>query len=205
MKKLLYLTGILLLMPSAALATTVTIDDQSQPAAVQTVETVQANPPAAVVTTTTTTDPAIPAGVYTTTTTERTVVIKETPVVVVREDNPREFEGEVISVSYKPDRLQIRDATGRDRRVDVKPGMINNYKRGDYVRVQMMVDNREAKMINVIKNVSLLDGRVIGLDPAGNQIIVRDASANDRTVVVAPGMANNFRTGERVRIYLIPG
>ena len=135
-------------------------------------------------------------------TTTTAVAVKETPVVIVKEDNSKEFEGEILSVDYPESQILVRDTTGRDRRVIVKQGMINNYKVGDYVKVELMADLKEAKMIRIVKDVSHFEGTVVTIVPTANQLVVRDAG-QDRTVVVAAGMTEFFKPGDRVRIYLL--
>ena len=135
-------------------------------------------------------------------TTTTAVAVKETPVVIVKEDNTKEFEGEILSVDYPDSQILVRDTSGRDRRVIVKQGMINNYKVGDYVKVELMADHKEAKMIRTLKDVSHFEGTVVTIVPTSNQLVVRD-SGQDRTVIVAAGMTEFFKPGDRVRIYLL--
>ncbi len=131
-------------------------------------------------------------------------VVDATPVIIARENNPKEFEGEIIQVDLPEHQILVRDAEGRDRRVTVKQGMINNYKVDDYVQVSLMEDLKEAKMIHVVQDAFHFEGTIVGVDSSTNHIVVRDKTQTDKTVLVASGMTAYFKTGDRVRIYLVP-
>lgn len=131
-------------------------------------------------------------------------VLNATPVVIAKEENPMEFEGEIIQINYPKSQILVHDTGGRDRRVIVKQGMINNYKVDDYVQVRLMADLREAKMIHTVQDASHFEGVIVSVDPVASHIIVRDRTQTDRTVLLASGMTANFKAGDRVRIYVVP-
>ncbi len=130
--------------------------------------------------------------------------VQATPVVIAKDVNPTEFEGEIINVDYSKSVILVHDTYGRDKRVVVKQGMISTYKTGDYVKVSLMADLKEAKMISVVKEISHFEGTILSVDPAIHQLIVRDSAGKDRTVLLAPGTTAYFKAGENVRIYVIP-
>ncbi len=68
-----------------------------------------------------------------------------------RQESNRDIEGRIINVDNSQNTISIRDADGRDRRVKLKQGMISTYKVDDYVRIHLMADLKEAKMIRTIK------------------------------------------------------
>lgn len=140
----------------------------------------------------------------------RTVVVRETPVVITREENPRDFEGEIVKVETSrgaaPDNqaggeIVVRDMFGRDRRVQIKPGWIGNYKVGDYVEVHLMADLKEAKDINTIKRTPDFEGTVVTVDTPTNVIVVRDSRSQDRSVQIVPDLITSYKVGDRVRLY----
>src|SRR5689334_171791 len=75
------------------------------------------------------------------------VVQQEQPVILTTTQDPRELEGEIIRVDYPESMIVVRDANGRERKVWLKQGMINNYKVDDYVKIYLMADMKEAKTI----------------------------------------------------------
>lgn len=75
----------------------------------------------------------------------------EREVVFVREESNRDLEGRIINVDNSQSTITVKDAQGRDRRVKLKQGMISNYKVDDFVRIHLMADLKEAKMIRTIK------------------------------------------------------
>src|SRR5207253_3199045 len=103
------------------------------------------------------------------------------PVIVTKTEDPRELEGEIVRVDYPRSQMVIRDIDGRERKVIVKQGMINNYKVDDYVKVYLMADMKEAKSITT-KRTADIEGEVVGIDYARNQIVVRDRDGADRAV-----------------------
>ena len=146
----------------------------------------------------------------TVTTTEPTEVkpqaveIAATPVIITQDRKTKEFEGEIIRVDYPENLIVVHDAEGRDRKVLVKQGMINNYKVDDYVQVALMEDMKEAKMIHIVRDLPHFEGSVVSIAPSVNQIIIRESSGNTRAVLVAPGTTAYFKAGDHVRIYAIP-
>lgn len=132
-----------------------------------------------------------------------TIVVQKAPVLLIKEDDPRRFEGEIIKVDYPKSQIVVHDTNGRDRRVIVKQGMISNYKVDDYVQVHLMADLREAKMIHIARHLSRYDGTIIQADPAVNYIIVRDTVGKERTALLVPGTVSQYRAGHRVRVYVV--
>lgn len=179
MKKLIVISGLLfLVLPvyTAGATTTVTVDDNASTVTVNQNQPVGAEP----------------------------VILNATPVVITKDANPREFEGEIIQIDYPKSQILVHDTEGRDRRVLVKQGMINNYKVDDYVQVSLMADLREAKMIHTVQDASHFEGVIVSVDPVASHIIVRDRTETDRTVLLASGMTANFKAGDHVRIYVVP-
>lgn len=78
------------------------------------------------------------------------VAVTEVPVVILKNEEVRDFEGTIVRVDYRANEIVVRDTTGRERRVIVKQGMIGQYKVDDRVRVQLMADMKEARMIRVV-------------------------------------------------------
>ncbi len=72
-------------------------------------------------------------------------------VTFIREESNRDLEGRIINVDSSQSTIVVHDNQGRDRRVKLKQGMISNYKVDDYVRIHLMADLKEAKMIRTIK------------------------------------------------------
>lgn len=72
-------------------------------------------------------------------------------VTFIREENDRDLEGRIVQVDSSQNTISVRDAQGRDRRVKLKQGMIGTYKVDDYVRIHLMADLKEAKMIRTIQ------------------------------------------------------
>ncbi len=136
--------------------------------------------------------------------TETIVPVSQTPVMIVKEENPKEFEGEIINVDLPESQVLVHDLWGRDRRVTVKQGMISGYKVGDYVRVTLMADMKEAAMIKIIRDVTPLEGTVVNIDSSSHGIVVRESSGKERVILLAPGMTINFRVGDKVRVYALP-
>ena len=134
----------------------------------------------------------------------QTVAVTATPVIIAQERNEKEFEGEIIRVDYPNSLIVVRDRDGRDRKVIVKQGMINNYKVDDYVEVTLMADMKEAKMIHIVRDLPRFEGRVIAVDSNVNHIIIREGNGKERTVLVATGMTTYFKAGDSVRIYAVP-
>lgn len=120
------------------------------------------------------------------------------------EENPRDFEGEIIRVDIPEGRIVVLDTNGRERKVQLKQGMIGTYKVGDYVQIRLMADLKEALTIKTLRDVRNIEGRIVSVDPSTNQIVVRDNDGEDSAVIVRQGLAHNYRTGDQVRIYLLP-
>ena len=131
------------------------------------------------------------------------IAVNQTPVMIVKDENPREFEGEIINVDMPESQVLVHDTIGRDRRVTVKQGMISGYKVGDYVQVRLMADMKEAAMIRTIRDVRPLEGIIVNVDSITHGIVVRENNGTNRAILVAPGMTGNFRMGDKVRIYAI--
>jgi hypothetical protein len=88
---------------------------------------------------------------------EPVVAVSQTPVMIVKEENPREFEGEIISVDIPESQVLVHDALGRDKRVTVKQGMISGYKIGNYIKINLITDMKEAAIIRIIRDITPLE------------------------------------------------
>jgi len=97
----------------------------------------------------------------------------------------------------------VLDTNGRERKVQLKQGMIGTYKVDDYVRIHLMADLKEAKTIETIRDVRNLEGNIVSVDTSRSQIVVRGADGKDSTVLLRQGQINNYRMGDHVRIYLL--
>jgi uncharacterized membrane protein YeaQ/YmgE (transglycosylase-associated protein family) len=133
------------------------------------------------------------------------VVIRPTTemTLVTLAENPRDFEGEITKVEMKDGRLTVLDTTGRERRVQLKQGMIGTYKVDDYVRIHLMADLKEAKTIETVRGVRNLEGSIVSVDSRGSRIVVRGTDGQDNAVLVRQGQVQNYRSGDRVRVYLL--
>lgn len=121
--------------------------------------------------------------------------------VITIEENPKDFEGEIIRVNMSDNQIVVQDTNGRERRVQLKQGMIGTYKVDDYVRIHLMADLKEAKTIETVRGMGRHDGYVVRVDPQGSRMVVRDASGRERTVLVRQGTITNYRVGNQVRVY----
>ncbi len=72
-------------------------------------------------------------------------------VTFVREESNLDLEGRIINVDSSHNTIMVHDTNGRDRRITLKQGMISTYKVDDYVRIHLMADLKEAKMIRTIR------------------------------------------------------
>ena len=125
------------------------------------------------------------------------------PVVIVQETDPRNVEGVIFRVDMSEGQIMVQDTAGRERRIQLKQGMIGTYKVDDYVRIYLMADMKEAKTIETVRGVRHLDGNIVGINALSSQIIVRGADGKDSTVIVRQGQIDQHRMGDRIRIYLI--
>jgi hypothetical protein len=121
--------------------------------------------------------------------------------IITIEENPKDFEGEIIRVEMSKSQIVVQDTNGRERRVQLKQGMISTYKVDDYVRIHLMADLKEAKTIETVRNMGRHDGYVVRVDPQGSRMVVRDTHGNERTVLVRQGMITSYRVGNQVRVY----
>ena len=124
--------------------------------------------------------------------------------IITLEENPKDFEGDIIRVDMSKSQIVVLDTNGRERKVQLKQGMISTYKVDDYVRIHLMADLKEAKTIETINDVRNLEGSVVNIDSSRSQIIVRDEHGKDSAVLVRQGLINNYSIGQRVRIYILP-
>lgn len=124
---------------------------------------------------------------------------------VTLRENPRDFEGTIIRVDMSESQIVVQDTTGRERRVQLKQGMIGTYKVDDYVRVHLMADLREAKTIETVRDARNLEGRIVGVDNSRSQVVVRGEDGKDSAVLLRQGQAGNYRVGDHVRIHLLAG
>ena len=121
--------------------------------------------------------------------------------IITIEENPKDFEGEIIRVEMSKGQIIVQDTNGRERRVQMKQGMISTYKVDDYVRVHLMADLKEAKTIETVRDMGRLDGYIVRVDSQGSRMVIRDTHNNERTVLVRQGMITNYRVGNQVRVY----
>ncbi len=121
--------------------------------------------------------------------------------IITLEENPKDFEGEIIRVDMSKNQILVQDTNGRERRVQMKQGMISTYKVDDYVRVHLMADLKEAKTVETVRDMGRLDGYIVKVDSQGSRMVVRDTHNNERTVLVRQGMITNYRVGNQVRVY----
>lgn len=122
---------------------------------------------------------------------------------ITMQENPKVFEGEIIRVDMSKSQIVVQDTNGRERRVQLKQGMISTYKVDDYVRIHLMADLKEAKTIETISEVKSLDGSIVSFDTLSSQIVVRGTDGKDSAVLLRQGQANNYRVGDHVRVYLL--
>ncbi len=125
--------------------------------------------------------------------------------IITIEENPKDFEGEIIRVDMSKSQVVVQDTNGRERRVQLKQGMISTYKVDDYVRIHLMADFKEAKTIETIRDMGRLDGYVVRVDPQGSRMVVRDTHGKERIVLVRQGMITSYRVGNQVWVYQLAG
>ncbi len=123
--------------------------------------------------------------------------------VITLAENPKDFEGEIIRVDIPKNQIVVQDTTGRERKVQMKQGMIGTYKVDDYVRVHLMADLKEAKTIETVGEARNLEGRILSVDAASSRIVIRGNDGSDSTVILRQGQANNYHVGDNVRVYLL--
>jgi hypothetical protein len=115
--------------------------------------------------------------------------------------DPRRIEGEIVSVDTPESQILVRDVDGREKRIVLKQGMINNYKVGDYVEIYLMADEREAKTIKTRRTADI-EGEIARVDYANNLIVIRTTDGPERTVLVRPGLIQEHKTGDRIKMYV---
>lgn len=123
--------------------------------------------------------------------------------IVTLQENPKDFEGEIIRVDMSRSQIVVQDTAGRQRRVQLKQGMIGTYKVDDYVRVHLMADLKEAKTVETVGDMHNLEGNIVNIDYPQSRMVIREANGRDTTVLVRQGMINNYRVGDHARIYLL--
>ncbi len=123
--------------------------------------------------------------------------------VVTMQENPKDFEGEIIRVDMSEGQLVVLDTNGRERRVQLKQGMIGTYKVDDYVRIHLMADLKEAKTIETIRGMRRFDGDIVRIDNSRSQIVLRDTHGVETVVLVRQGTVNNYSVGNRARVYML--
>ncbi len=81
------------------------------------------------------------------------IIVQEVPVVILKEDPayPKNFEGTIVKVDLPESQIVVRDTENHERRVLIKQGMINTFKVDDYVRINLMADMKEAKMVKIVR------------------------------------------------------
>ncbi len=124
--------------------------------------------------------------------------------VLTMQENPKDFEGDIIRVDMSKNQIVVLDTNGRERKVQLKQGMISTYKVDDYVRIHLMADLKEAKTIETINDVRNLEGNIVSIDTSRSQLVVRDEHGKDAVVWVRQGLVNNYGIGQHVRIYILP-
>jgi predicted RNA-binding protein len=73
-------------------------------------------------------------------------------VTFVRGESNRYLEGRITRVDLAANSITVHDTRGRDKKIDLKQGMVTGYKVDDYVRIHLAADLKEAKMIRTIKS-----------------------------------------------------
>lgn len=59
-----------------------------------------------------------------------------------------ELQGQIKTIDYVKNVFLLKDERGFEKRIMAKQGMIGTFKVGDRVKVKMMKDNKEAKMVH---------------------------------------------------------
>lgn len=134
-------------------------------------------------------------------TSPQAVVVQPQPIIITESRDPRELEGVITRVDYPGSQITVQDIDGREKRVELKQGMITTYKVDDYVKIYLMADMREAKTIET-RQTADVEGDIVGIDYANNRVIVRE-STGDRTVIFTPGTIKGYKTGDHVRLYVV--
>ncbi|GEM_PF-3583987 len=116
--------------------------------------------------------------------------------------DPRELEGEIIRVDQSKNEILVRDTDNRERRILLKQGMISNYKVGDYVKIYLMADMREAKTVKT-QAAADLEGEVVSTDTVASRMVVRDERGKDHVVLLSPEMNGKNQVGDHVRLYVV--
>ena len=69
-----------------------------------------------------------------------------------------DVEGRISNIDYGQNEIVVsnilykeKNVGGREKRIKVKQGMINNYKVQDYVKVKLDEENKTAVMIELVK------------------------------------------------------
>lgn len=132
-----------------------------------------------------------------------TVLIHPTTTVtlITMEENPKDFEGGIIRVDIPKRQIVVQDTNGRERKVQLKEGMIGNYKVDDYVQVHLMSDLKEAKTIETVRNIRRLEGNIVKVDSQASRMVIRDMNGRERTVLVRQGMITSYSVGNQVQVY----
>lgn len=132
----------------------------------------------------------------------KTVVVEKVPATLNVVKDSRTLEGEIIRVDYPAYTLVIRDIDGREKKVLIKRGTINNYKVDDYVVVRLTPDLQEAMDIKT-KHVADIEGDVTLVDRSNGRIIIREKNGSERTVIARSDMIGNYKAGDFVRLYVV--
>ena len=132
----------------------------------------------------------------------QTVVVEKDATVVTEVQDPRVLEGEIIRVDYPASTIVVRDIDGRERRVLLKQGMINNYKVDDYVVIRLRTDLREALEI-MTRHAADIEGEIVEIDRPLGRLLVRYRDGSVRTFIARPSMIGNYKTGDTVRLYVV--
>ena len=132
----------------------------------------------------------------------KTVVVEKQPSTLTVVKDSRTLEGEIIRVDHPSYTIVVRDIDGREKRVLLKRGMINNYKVDDYVIVRLTPDLQEALEIKT-KHVADIEGDVVRVDRSNGRIIVREKNGSERAVIARSDMIGNYKVGDFVRLYVV--
>lgn len=132
----------------------------------------------------------------------KTVVVQKEAVALTAVKDPRILEGEVIRVDLPAYQMTVRDIDGRERKVLLKRGTINNYKVDDYVVVHLTPDLREAMDIET-RHVADIEGDIVQVDRASGRIFIRGTDGSTRTVVARTDVIGGYKVGDYVRLYVV--
>ena len=132
----------------------------------------------------------------------QTVFIQKEYTVTSAVVDPAWLEGQVTKVDVTAYQVTVRDIDGRERRINLKQGMINNQKVGDYVRIQLTPDLKDAMMVRVQTDADI-EGEVVRIDRNLNQVVLRQRNGAERVIVLRSTMLDNYKVGDTLRLYVV--